>query len=526
MTATNDIRQTFFQECDELLEALNDGLSEIDDGIEDASFNLETVNAVFRSVHSIKGGGAAFGLDALVRFSHQFETTLDEMRSARLIPTIDVMKLCHRAADHLSDLVAAAQEEAEVDETAGAELITRMAALVASPGTAPSADLISSESEFSFEPLGLSIDLTLEPAPVGYRTIKVEFSATRQLYANGNDPTFLFRQLSMLGQINVRLDDTDLPSLEDLVWDESYFDWTLTLETEKSLDEVREVFDFVEGLCRLDISEEDDLSEPATRSQPSGVPDAVLKETTSSLTEEAVPSQSFGSSTLAADQPKKTGGGGGKKPSVRVDLDLVDRLINIVGELVINQSVLAQCVDDAGLAERTELATSLNEFKNLARDIQEAVMSIRAQSVKPLFQRMARIVREASDIAGKTVRLETIGEATEVDKTVIERLVDPLTHMIRNSVDHGLEGADIRRAAGKPETGCITLSAAHRSGRVIIEISDDGAGINRPKVLEIAKSKGLVPQDAVLTDTEIDKLLFLPGFSTAREVTDLSGRGV
>lgn len=526
MTATNDIRQTFFQECDELLEALNDGLSEIDDGIEDSSFDLETVNAVFRSVHSIKGGGAAFGLDALVRFSHQFETTLDEMRSGRLVPTIDVMKLCHRAADHLSDLVGAAQEEAEVDETAGADLIARMAALGAPPGTAPGDDSAATEPELSFEPLGLPIDLAFDPAPIGSRTIKVEFSATRQLYANGNDPTYLFRELSDLGHIIVQLDDTDLPSLEDLVWDESYLDWTLTLETEKSLTEVREVFDFVEGLCRLDISEVDDFSNQVAQTQPIGVPDAPLRETAASPTEDTVPSQSYGSSTITADQPKKTGGGSSKKSSVRVDLDLVDRLINIVGELVINQSVLAQCVDDAGLTERTELATSLNEFKNLARDIQEAVMSIRAQSVKPLFQRMARIVREASDIAGKTVRLETIGEATEVDKTVIERLVDPLTHMIRNSVDHGLEGADTRRAAGKPETGCITLSAAHRSGRVIIEISDDGAGINRPKVLEIAKSKGLVPRDAVLTDAEINKLLFLPGFSTAREVTDLSGRGV
>lgn len=530
MTATNDIRQTFFQECDELLEALNDGLSEIDDGVEDSSFDLETVNAVFRSVHSIKGGGAAFGLDALVRFSHQFETTLDEMRSGRLVPTNDVMKLCHRAADHLSDLVTAAQEEAEVDETAGADLIARLAALGAPTGTATASDSAVTEPELTFEPLGLPIDLASCPAfdqaPIGTRTVKVEFSATRQLYANGNDPTYLFRELSDLGHLVVELDDTDLPTLEDLVWDESYLDWALTLETEKSLAEVREVFDFVEGLCRLEISDPDDAFNPEEKTQSSVVPDVPLAKPVASLTEVTVPSQSSGSSTLAADQPKKAGGSSSKKSSVRVDLDLVDRLINIVGELVINQSVLAQCVDDAGLTERTELATSLNEFKNLARDIQEGVMSIRAQSVKPLFQRMARIVREASDLAGKTVRLETIGEATEVDKTVIERLVDPLTHMIRNSVDHGLEGVEARRAAGKPETGCITLSAAHRSGRVIIEISDDGAGINRPKVMEIAKSKGLVPRDAVLSDAEIDKLLFLPGFSTAREVTDLSGRGV
>ena len=213
-------------------------------------------------------------------------------------------------------------------------------------------------------------------------------------------------------------------------------------------------------------------------------------------------------------------------PTIRVDLERVDRLINLVGELVINQAMLSQRVYKAGYGNNSLVSTSLEELEHLTRDLQESVMAIRAQPVKPLFQRMGRTIREVADATGKQVRLKTEGEATEIDKTVIELLADPLTHMIRNGVDHGLERPEDRIAAGKPAEGVIRLTAAHRSGRVVIEVSDDGAGINRPKVLESAKKKGLIPQDAQLSDSEIDNLLFLPGFSTASTVSSISGRGV
>jgi two-component system chemotaxis sensor kinase CheA len=212
--------------------------------------------------------------------------------------------------------------------------------------------------------------------------------------------------------------------------------------------------------------------------------------------------------------------------TVRVDLDRIDRLVNLVGELVINQAMLSQSVLQAGLPKNTGISTGLDEFMQLTRDIQESVMMIRAQPVKSLFQRISRIVREASAAVDKKVRLITDGENTEIDKTVIERLADPLTHMIRNAVDHGLETPEKRIASGKSPEGTVRLTAAHRSGRVIIEISDDGAGINRPKVREIAVSKGLIPDDAKLSDSEIENLLFMPGFSTATEISNLSGRGV
>jgi two-component system, chemotaxis family, sensor kinase CheA len=230
--------------------------------------------------------------------------------------------------------------------------------------------------------------------------------------------------------------------------------------------------------------------------------------------------------SASAPEPKTASKVNTAAATIRVDLERVDRLINLVGELVINQAMLSQRVHQAGLVTNPQVTTSLEELQHLTRDLQESVMAIRAQPVKPLFQRMSRTVREVAEATGKEVRLKTEGESTEIDKTVIELLADPLTHMIRNGVDHGLESPEERLAAGKPAEGIIRLSAAHRSGRVVIEVSDDGAGINRPKVLESAKKKGLIPQDAQLSDSEIDNLLFLPGFSTASSISNISGRGV
>jgi two-component system chemotaxis sensor kinase CheA len=286
---------------------------------------------------------------------------------------------------------------------------------------------------------------------------------------------------------------------------------------------IREVFEFVEDECDLKIER------TAVSSAPRPAP--VETETPSKPALAASPQalhedSDHGPSTGASADANGKDAGKAPKATVRVELDRVDRLINLIGELVINQSMLSQAVFDAGFPPNSPLAGGLDEFKQLTRDIQESVMSIRAQPVKPLFQRMSRIVREASNATRKDVRLVTEGESTEVDKIVIERLSDPLTHMIRNAVDHGLESREKREAAGKPREGVVRLSAMHRSGRVIIEVSDDGAGINRPRVRQIAIEKGLISADEQLTDGEIDNLLFMPGFSTASEVSNLSGRGV
>lgn len=521
MSSSIDIRQTFFQECEELLEALDDGLNALASASEDGSFESETVNAVFRAVHSIKGGAAAFGLEALVRFAHQFETALDAMRSGKLMPAPDIIRIFLRSADYLADLISGARDGAPPTSSSGPDLMERLAQLVPANGARmptaaapPAAPPAPEADDPGFQPIALAFDFAPEPdGPAGYA---IRFAASKQLYASGNDPVHMFRALAELGALETRADTTALPPLEEMDWASAYLAWDLVLRTTESQQSVHEIFEFVDGLCTLEVGEIEAVAPATAAAAPE--PEALQA------------AEPAGGSRPAAPRPGAARSGaqatGGQKGSVRVDLELVDRLINIVGELVINQAVLAQCVQDAGIGAQSDVGAGLDEFRNLARELQENVMAIRAQSVKPLFQRMARIVREASDLAGKTVEFITEGDAVEVDKTVIERLVDPLTHIIRNSVDHGLEPAAARQAAGKPAAGRICLSAAHRSGRVLIEVTDDGAGINRPKVRQIAVDRGLIPPDAVLGDAEIDKLIFLPGFSTAAKVTDLSGRGV
>jgi two-component system, chemotaxis family, sensor kinase CheA len=528
MSTLDDIRQTFFQECDDLLEALDDGLQSLSNALETGEpQDSETVNAVFRAVHSIKGGAAAFGLDTLVRFAHRFETALDDVRSLRLELIPDVVTVFLRAADQLAELVGAARDGRTAPSESVAQILVRLEALdlsnqhaqVAAPTDADAGE------DLDFAPMAMSFDFGAAGEAPGDVTYLIEFTAQDQLFANGSDPVHLFRALSDLGVLQVTADKSGLLDIEDLEPTQCQVSWSLELTTSEPEAAIWEIFEFVDGLCKVTVAlreSETDFT-PIATTEPFNLTEAATETVTALPTQDPVPN-------TAKPKPPEANAdgaaGSGAKATVRVDLDHVDRMINIVGELVINQAVLTQGIKAANIPLTGDLSSSLDEFMALAREIQEGVMAIRAQSVKPLFQRMARIAREAGDLAGKAVRFETEGEATEVDKTVIERLVSPLTHIIRNSVDHGIEPPEARKAAGKTDIGNLILRAAHRSGRVIIEVVDDGAGINRPKVFEIAVKKGLVAPDAVLSNSDIDKLLFMPGFSTAPKVTDLSGRGV
>ena len=536
-----EIRASFFIECEELLEALQDGLQTMYDGAGDG----ETVNVVFRAVHSIKGGAGAFGLDGLVSFAHRFETALDEVRGGNLVADAAVLKLFFTCNDILGDLVRESRDGIDHDRTRTDPVLTELDALLGGPVEAEA----SPEEAIDFEVTTLAFDLDLglpdtdtDPDP----TWRVRFQPGPMLYANGNEPLFLFRALRDLGELDVTCHDNDLPPLADLDCEHAHLGWDLSLTTSEDRAAIAEAFDFVEGLCALDIEPlagapaladlaglsalNDDVEEAETVDTASTANPALAEdvEAPDEPQIDAAPPVAAPSATPAPERasPPATPAPATPRATVRVDLDRIDRLVNLVGEIVINQAMLSQSVEAAGIPPNSPVRTGLEEFQQLTRDIQESVMMIRAQPVKSLFQRMSRIVREASADIGKDVRLRTEGENTEVDKTVIERLADPLTHMIRNAVDHGLEPTEDRIEAGKSPVGEIRLTAAHRSGRVFIEVADDGAGINRPKVLSIAKSKGLIAQDAALSDGEIDNLLFLPGFSTANEVSDLSGRGV
>lgn len=508
-----EIRLTFFQECEEQLAALENGLLAMQEGDTDS----ETVNAVFRAVHSIKGGAGAFKLDALVSFAHVFETALDKVRSGQLVPDADAMKLFLRAADALADLVAESRDGAPGDTAPYVAIEEEFNALIGGGAAVEEEDDLAG---LDFQPIVTAFE---EPAPAR-NSYRIRFRPLRELYAKANEPLALFRELARLGTLTAQCDIKNLPFLDTFEPEDSYLSWELTLDAECPLAAVKEVFDFVEGDCDLAIEE---LSAEAAPPPPTEMDiTAILRK----VREEAPAIAAAAAAATAAPALEADAAPRAAKPAVqptiRVDLDRVDRLINLVGELVINQAMLTQRVLHSSHVRDREVTSSLEELERLTREIQESVMAIRAQPVRPLFQRMSRIVREVADATGKDVRLRTEGEATEVDKTVVELLADPLTHMIRNAVDHGLEGPDQRSAAGKPPEGTVKLAAAHRSGRVIIEVSDDGQGINRPKVLQKAIANGLVPPDAQLSDSEIDNLLFLPGFSTASSVSNISGRGV
>ncbi|WP_282093914.1 chemotaxis protein CheA [Epibacterium ulvae] len=518
---SGSIQDTFFEECEDLLEAMDEGLTAIEGGEHDQ----EVVNAIFRAVHSIKGGAGAFGLDELVGFAHKFETVFDELRSGKLEFDAALIQLLLRSSDHLADLVATARDGGTTDEAHHDVLIEALAKYIP-----------EEEEDLTFEPMGLGG--AMAPMPLiedtTERAYEIRFQPLKDMYGTGNEPFFLFQALSELGELSVRLNESELPGFDAFDADESYLAWDLTLVSNEPRSAIESVFEFVEGLCELTIESEADEAEDtdalAALNAAFGTdPDASGDAAPAAPFEEPAPAPEAVVSAPVeekASPPKAETAKAGPKPTLRVDLERVDRLINAVGELIINHSMLAQQIANLDAGDVREVETELEGFKNLARDIQEGVMSIRAQPVKPLFQRMARIVREASSATGKTAKLVTEGEATEVDKTVIERLSDPLTHILRNAVDHGIEKPEDRAAAGKSNAGEIRLTASHRSGSVCIEIRDDGAGVNRPRVKQIAIDKGLIPENAELTDNEIDNLLFLPGFSTAKEISNLSGRGV
>jgi two-component system chemotaxis sensor kinase CheA len=487
------IKQTYFQECEELLLAMEEGLLAMENGEADG----EVINAVFRAVHSIKGSGGAFGFEALVHFAHGFETVLDQLRSGGLEANGDVVKVLLRAGDMLADHVAAARKNAALDPEAGRDISEALAAL---SGADPDGD---DDAPADFDGLDFTPALiAVEDAPPsdGWR---IRFAPHATLYANANEPALLLRELARLGPLTVTADLSKLPPLEMLEPGEGWFAWDLLLAGDAPRDAVDEVFEFVIGHCDLEIEA---IGAPSADIIPLPVlaplPDAPAAEK---------------KDTAPADAPKQ---------SIRVDLDKVDRLVNLVGELVITQAMLSQRVTECKIPRASSVGNGLAELEHLLRELQESVMAIRTQPVKSVFQRMPRLVRELAAQTGKLVHLVVEGETTEVDKTVIERLGEPLTHMIRNAVDHGLETPQERAAAGKPEEGTVTLSAEHRGGRIVIEVSDDGRGIDRARVKEKAIERGLIAPGAALSEEETDNLIFMPGFSTAKEVSNISGRGV
>lgn len=543
-----EIQGIFFAECDESLQAAETGLAACLAGTHDA----ETINAIFRAVHSIKGGAGAFGFEALQAFTHTFETLLSDVRDGTVPLSGPLVDLLLRALDTLSDHVMAARGEGEVP--ADARLLAELeAAQARNAGAAPAAEptpaaaaapataaIVTADENGDAVPYDLDSlldslggDLAPAPAPAAAEAAAPAEPAEWMVHIrphagamlNGGEPVLLLRELARLGGRCIAVDCGAVPALDLLDWRTGYLGWTFAMPGAVSEADVRDVFDFVGDDCGVTIGEQAmpavqlpaPVAAPVVAAPPPIVPTGAVAPAVAAVAAAAPPAEAPASGSNGAPPAPPVAG-----QSIRIDLIKLDRLIDTVGELVIAQAMLAQRLSNENVTAIEEMGM----LETLTRDIQESAMAIRAQPIGSVFSRVPRILRELAATTGKHVRLDVSGESTELDKTVIEKLGEPLTHLIRNAVDHGIESAEERVAAGKPAEGTVTLSAEHRSGRIHIRIADDGKGIDQQRVLAKAIEKGIVAPDAQLTREEIDNLIFAPGFSTAQTVSNISGRGV
>jgi two-component system, chemotaxis family, sensor kinase CheA len=461
----------------------------------------ELLNRIFRGAHSIKGGSATFGLTDLTRFTHALESLLDPLREGTIELDQALASLLFRSTDVLEELLAAAKSGAASDPR-GEQVLRELQAAVQRVGV----------------PTGPQSRVA-DALPALARVFRIVFAPHAEIFLQGMDPVFLLRNLCQLGAVSeLLLEDADLPRLGELDPERCHLRWSLKLATDKTAAELLDVFAFVEGASRIDIEE---LAAPAPApSEPALAAESlpVAPRARSGTAELPAPSTPNGSELerVAASPPS----------TLRVSTDKLDRLVNLVGELVIAQSMITQSLHDPSGASLARLGEAAVEMERNTRELQDLVMSVRMVPMGSVFNRFPRLARDLALACHKKIHLEIEGQETEIDKGVIEQLADPLTHLIRNSIDHGLETPEERLAAGKSETGTIHLSACHQGGSVILEVKDDGRGLNVERIHAKALALNLARPGDKLSEEQIYALILEPGFSTASTVTDLSGRGV
>ncbi|WP_018947628.1 chemotaxis protein CheA [Thioalkalivibrio sp. AKL17] len=507
--------EAFLEESFEGLEHMETELLALNAGDE------ETLHTIFRAAHSIKGGAGTFGFSAISEFTHGMETLLDRMRNGQQETTPEIVNLLLRAVDVLRGQLQAARDGGEADPAEAAEVRALIEATLgdAAPDATPDAPAPTA---------GGNVDGSgpengpgdSDGTPRGWR---IHFRPHADLLRTGNDPLRMFEVLEELGELTVHCDAEGLPAtLEGFEPEASYLAWTLELRGDAERADVEEVFEWVEDECDLAIEPLENSSDSARGQPPVDPPPE------SSGPASAPP----GGEDSAAGAPARAASKPTESSSMRVNAAKIDALIDMVGELVITQSMLTdiseQMEEDPARVEQQieRLRSGLAELERNTRELQESVMGIRMVPIAQVFNRFPRLVHDLSGQLGKQIDLQMEGELTEIDKTVLEHLGDPLVHLVRNAIDHGIEMPDERSAAGKDPTGRVTLEAYHRGGNVVIEIRDDGRGMNSDRILEKARAAGLLRPDQNPEPHEILQYIFEPGLSTAEKLSDLSGRGV
>ncbi|MDX6040284.1 chemotaxis protein CheA [Scandinavium lactucae] len=492
----SDFYQTFFDEADELLADMEQHLLDLVPEAPDS----EQLNAIFRAAHSIKGGAGTFGFSVLQETTHLMENLLDDARRGEMQLNTDIINLFLETKDIMQEQLDAYKSSQEPD-AASFEYIChalRQLALEAKGQLAPAAGAKLSvvESDES------APDLAMAPAHSGGQT-RIVLSRLKT-----GEPEMLQEELSNLAQISQVVKTADSLSAN--------------LDGAVSQDDIVAVLCFVIEADQIAFETASTaVAQVAETSASAVVETADVPATVNAPVLKAVPKETAGTPRVEREKPAKAS----ESTSIRVAVEKVDQLINLVGELVITQSMLAQRSNELDPVEHGDLITSMGQLERNARDLQESVMSIRMMPMEYVFSRFPRLVRDLASKLNKQVELTLMGSSTELDKSLIERIIDPLTHLVRNSLDHGIESPENRMAAGKSAVGNLILSAEHQGGNICIEVTDDGAGLNRERILAKAMSQGMAVSEN-MTDEDVGMLIFAPGFSTAEQVTDVSGRGV
>jgi two-component system chemotaxis sensor kinase CheA len=495
-------RQAFQEEAREVLIELESTLLELNQSPADS----ELVGKAFRALHTIKGSGAMFGFEQVAAFTHNLENAFDEVRNGRLKVSSQLIDLSLAALDQIKAMLQQASGEAAsgagvVESAACAEVLAQLLKVTGPLGSSPAGG-----------PAAVALEGEVREALPGAKAVwKIGFAPGPDLLRNGTDPLLLLRELGQLGELRVVADLSAVPPLAELDPERCYIRWELELTTSASHEAIRDVFIFAEDECELTIC---DLTVGAAEGAGSSAPVSASGE----VSEEAAevggePARRFG--RRAEDQSGAS--------SIRVPTAKLDQFVDLVGELVTVQARLGAI---ALRGEDPDVVSVAEEVERLTSALRENSMSIRMMPVRGTFERFRRLVHDLARDLRKEVELTLEGSDTELDKTVIDQLNDPLMHLIRNSMDHGIEAAEARLAAGKPAGATLRLSARYSGANVLIEVADDGAGIDAEAVRRRAVERGLIAADVELTEAEIHALILSPGFSTARTITGVSGRGV
>lgn len=497
-------KQTFIEESVEGLDVMESELLSLDT----QGADVETINTIFRAAHSIKGGSGTFGFSDIAAFTHVAETLLDQMRSGDREVTQEIVDVLLRSVDVIREMIEAAQQGRDPDTNKAAVIKGQLEAILSGESVVE-ADAATQEApkETPNDEAVSSID--------GWT---IHFAPYHDLLKTGNEPLRMFRELASLGDLTTTANIEKLPTFEELDPTEIYLSWDLEVRGNIKREQICEVFSWVEDECDLTVNPINPVVADSVQAK-SEVKPQVKEKTDIS---KPVDKDAQASVAKGKSAPSET-------TSIRVSIDKVDALINMVGELVITQSMLGQIGEEFDLSKLDNLRDGLVQLERNTREMQESVMQIRMLPISFAFNRFPRLVHDLSQTLNKKITLEMSGEQTELDKTVMEKIGDPLVHLVRNSLDHGIETPEERVAAGKSETGVIHLNAYHQGGNIVIKISDDGAGLNRERILSKAVSNGLIEEgqdlDAI-SDEKVFDMIFLPGFSTAEVVSDVSGRGV